>query len=290
MTVPIATLRIVLFRLGHLGFLVASCGASIGLFFNVLAGRPRGYLGPLFSFLTVFVFYNFDHLRDSRGFDRASTPERARYMIRYEGMFRILIAASASGYVILALAVRPWALAIGAFFAVASILYVIPFMPGKRIRRLKDIPFFKNLYVPLCWLILILYSEADAGNYGAAEMLGVGFVFLRFAISVSTGDIRDLQGDLAARLTTIATGLGRRRALYLLQALNGLSIAWILFACLRGYWPMACLAMMAPVLYIVGLLRVIERDPSQSEFAAEIFDFEIIAYGPLMLLAKALAR
>lgn len=286
----IATARLILFRLGHLGFLVASCGASYAFFFNALAGYPRSYLGPVLTFLTVFVFYNFDHLRGSRGLDRVSTPERAEYMMRYEGLFRILIAVSAAGFVALAAIFRPWALAIGAFFAVCSLLYVIPFMPGTRTRRLKDIPFFKNLYVPACWLILILFSETDLRNYGPAELLGIGFLFLRMAVSVATGDIRDLYGDFAANVTTLATAFGRRSTLHLLQYLNGFSILWILFACLGGYWPLAALAMIGPVLYIVQLLRIMERDPAQSEFVAEIFDFELISYGPLMLLAVMTAR
>jgi hypothetical protein len=32
-----------------------------------------------------------------------------------------------------------------------------------------------------------------------------------------------------------------------------------------------------------------ERDPSQGEFVAEIFDFELISYGPLMILATRMA-
>ncbi|MEO7424218.1 MAG: UbiA family prenyltransferase [Fibrobacteria bacterium] len=285
-----ATIRLILFRLGHLGFLIASCGFSFVYFFNVLTGHPRAFLGPILAFLTVFVVYNFDHLRDSHGFDRASTPERARYMIRYEKVFRGLIAASGAGYLALAAAFRPWALAIGAFYALSGGLYVLPFLPGPRIRRLKDIPFFKNVYVPACWLILILYSKADWHSFGAAERLGMGFLFPRLIVSVATGDIRDQHGDSAANLRTIATALGGRGAMYLLQSLNVLSVAWIAFACLRGYWPMAALTMIGPVLYIVGLLAVMGRYPSQGEFVSEIFDFELISYGPLMLLATLAAR
>ena len=264
--------------------------ASVVYYLNALAGHPHAHLGPVLAFLTVFVIYNFDHLRDSRGFDQASTPERARYMIRYERLFRTLIALSGAGYVALAAAFRPMALAIGAFYVASGSMYVIPFLPGKRIRRLKDIPFFKNVYVPACWLILILYSETDLRDYGTALLLGVGFLFIRLLISATTGDIRDLQGDIAAKLKTIATALGRKKALRLLQALNGLSIAWILFSCLRGFWLMSALAMIGPVLYIISLLRILERDPAQGEFVAEIFDFELISYGPLMLLATAVAR
>jgi 4-hydroxybenzoate polyprenyltransferase len=283
-------LRLLLFRLGHLGFLIAFCGFSFPYFFNVLAGRPNALLGPILSFLTVFVFYNFDHLRDSRGFDQASTPLRAEYMLRYEKLFRILIVPAGVAYLALAAAFRPWALAVGAFYAVSSLLYVLPFLPGKRIKRLKDIPFFKNVYVPACWLIQVLYSDADLRYPAAAVLSGIGFLFLRLAVSVATGDIRDLQGDLKAGLRTIATALGRKNAYRLLQSLNVVSIAWILFACLRGYWPMAALAMIGPVLYVIWLLRTMERDPSQGEFVSEIFDFELIAYAPLMLLATATSR
>jgi 4-hydroxybenzoate polyprenyltransferase len=285
-----ATFRLILFRLGHLGFLIASSGASYVYFINVLTGHPHAYFGTVLAFLTVFVVYNFDHLRDSHGFDLASTPERARYMLRYKGLFRFLIVASGAVYVALAAAFRPWALATGALFAAFGILYVMPFLPGKRIRRLKDIPFFKNFFVPTCWLILVLYADADFQEYGTAALLGLGFLFLRELVSTTTGDIRDLQGDLAAGLTTLATAFGRGKALAVLQALNGLSIALILFACLGGYWPVPALAAIGPVLYIVWLLRILERNPAQGEFVSEIFDFEIISYGPLMLLATMAAR
>lgn len=278
------SLRQLVFRLGHLGFLIASCGASFVVFFDALGGR-HGLLGPVLSFLTIFALYNFDHLRDSRGFDKASTPERARYMIRFDRAFRILIGASVLLYVAFAIAYRPWALLVGVFYTLCTGLYVLPVLPGKRIRRLKDIPFFKNVYVPACLLTLVLYSSTELVSYGAALIWGIIFIFLRLMVSVATGDVRDEAGDRAANLTTIVTALGHKNGLRLLHFLNGLSIAWIIFGCLRGYWPMAAMVIIAPVFYIIWLLRIMERDPSQGEFVAEIYDFEIISYGPLMILA-----
>jgi 4-hydroxybenzoate polyprenyltransferase len=283
------SLRNLVFRLGHLGLLIASCGASYVVFFDALGGRHQGFLGPVLSFLTVFALYNFDHLRDSRGFDIASTPERARYMARLDKLFRILIGASMALYVALAVAYRPWALLVGVFYTLCTGLYVLPVLPGKRIRRLKDIPFFKNIYVPACWLILVLYSSAELGHYGAPLLWGMGFMFLRMSVSTATGDIRDEVGDRAANVTTIVTALGRKKGLLLLRSLNVFSIAWIIFGCLRGYWPMVAMVMIVPVLYILWLHRIMERNPSQGEFVSEVYDFEIISYGPIMILATKAA-
>jgi 4-hydroxybenzoate polyprenyltransferase len=284
-------IRTILFRLGHLGILISLCGASLVYSFDVLSGHAGDFAGPLFALLTVFVVYNFDHLRDSQRTDKESTPERARYMHRYAGLFRILIGSCAIGFVAAAWFHRPAFLGIGAFYVLSGLFYVLPLLPGKRVKRLKDIPLFKNFYVPACWLILPLYSQVDFRRLDAdlALTLALGYFFLRLFISCTTGDIRDLKADAAANVKTVATLTSRANTFRLLLGLNLASIGLIGAACLRQVWPVESLIMIFPVAYIMALLRIMELHPGQGEFISEIFDFELMAYGPV-LLALSLIR
>jgi 4-hydroxybenzoate polyprenyltransferase len=278
-------IKTVLFRLGHLGFLIGWAGASIVFSFNVLSGHQGAWLGPVFAFLMVFVVYNFDHLRDSQRTDKSSTPLRSQYMYRYERLFRFLIGMCALGFFILALAYRPFFIGVGIFYVLSGAFYVMPWLPGKRIKRLKDIPFFKNVYVPLCWLILILYSQVDLRHPNAAVGMAVAYFLVRLLVSVTTGDIRDLKADKEAGMKTIAIWVGRKNAGRFLQSLNILSIGMILFACLRHIWPVYALIMIVPVVYIMVLLRILDVHPGQGEFVSEIYDFEFISYGPILLIS-----
>lgn len=266
----------------HANVLVAATAVSVVVSTAALVGRPFPMSAAVAAFAASFAVYNFDRIADTTAEDGSTSPERGALLRRAR---RPLIAAVAIACVVtIAIAISSgwigalWVLA----FPLAGVLYVAPLFAG---RRLKDVPYLKSLYVPACWCTFVGQAACLGGfEIDSGVIAFTVFYFLRAFASGAIGDIRDLELDRAAGVRTFAVALGRRRARWVIEGAHALSIATLGVAAGLELVPLAATALVFPALFGYACFRRFLADPEHSELVLELYDLEVVAYAPILLL------
>lgn len=147
--------------------------------------------------------------------------------------------------------------------ALLALGYALP-LPGGR--RLRDYHYLKIFLVAIVWSWVTVAVPAMAAGRGAALPLALMvFERLAFCFAIALGfDIRDMAVDRAARVQTLPTRLGRRRAQMLAFVVLFLSLVAVgLNVVLATYSPTNALALLVAHGYVgmlVGLARADRHD------------------------------
>lgn len=190
-----------------------SCGIGLGV------DAPRGHVLAASAAMALAVAggYAFNDLRDQRC-DRQNRPRRPLVSGRLsERHVRNLAAALFGGALLFALATRSWrTIAFVALLIVSAWLYSawIKFVPG-----------LKNVFVG-AWCGLLPWSASLDAVGIATALPAVAIVALFILQKELIADVYDLDGDLAAGVSTIPAIVGRRSSVALVALLNAGS--WML--------------------------------------------------------------
>jgi len=261
---------------------IAAAAVSVVASTALLADRPVPMGASVAAFTSAFAVYNFDRLADKTVNDGSSSPQRAALLRRFRAavvaavwvaclvMFGVAISAGFVGAL--------WVLA----FPLGGLLYVVPLFAGK---RLKDIPYLKSLYVPVCWCTFV-GQAASLGSieFGAELAVFTAFFFLRAFASAAVGDIRDVEADRAAGVQTLIVALGRDRGAHLIAAVHAASISVLVVAASLSLVPAGTTALAIPAMFGYACFCRIAARPERSEFSHDLYDFEVVAYAPMLWL------
>lgn len=262
--------------------LIAAAAVSVVASTALLADRPVPVSAAVAAFASAFAVYNFDRIADRTANDGSSSPQRAALMRRHRTL--IIAAVCLACLTMVGVAVSSgvagsfWVLA----FPIGGVLYVLPLVAGK---RLKDIPYLKSLYVPACWCTFVGLAASLGGlEVGSALLVFTAFFFLRAFVSAAVGDIRDVEADRAAGVHTFVVALGRKRGAQVIDAAHASSIALLVVAASLGLAPVGITALVIPSMFGYACYRRITARPDESELAHDLYDFEVVAYAPMLWL------
>ncbi len=269
----------------QLNLLVGLSAASIAVAASVLTGFAPSWTGGFVAFALTFAVYNFDRIADDTQSEGQSTPERSATVQRTRWWMRLVIPALLLAAVGLAglhgLRTLVWTLT----FPALGFAYVLPLLPGK-LRRPKDLPYFKGFYVAACWVLFVPIGLAFAGaDLSAPGASLAAFVFLRAFASTYLGDLRDLHEDTDAGIATLARALGETGSHRLLDALHITSALIVLASISVGVLPATSAILLAPAAFGFGLYRYYRRHPERHELIFELYDLEVVSYAPLLMFA-----
>lgn len=269
-------------RLLQLNLLLAVGAGSLSTAAALLAGAEGDTLTVLVPTLLVFAIYNFDRIADDSPAEGRSTPQRHAFVMRVRTLLRISIPICLVAAVALAWS-RGWAPLLWAVaFPGLGVAYTLPLGRG---RRLKDIPYFKAFYVPAVWLVLVGLGASLAGAaMSRAVVAFAGFFFLRMFASAYLGDIRDARDDADAGVMTPAQRLGVAGSHRLLHVVHGASAAFVVLMVAAGWMPIQALGLLLSVAIGFAVYRVYIRFPHQHELLFELYDLELLALAPSILL------
>ncbi|MFW5966249.1 MAG: UbiA family prenyltransferase [Persicimonas sp.] len=194
---------------------------------------------PVSASLFVLVFcatlfiYNLDRLVSASREDAVELTDRHRFIQRHRRLLWGLAAAASLGVAASLFFVSPavwWGLLP---LGVVSLAYSLPILKGDQARRLKDLPGVKIFVIALVWgsvTVLLPALEAGIGRRLAlwGPVFAERFVFI-FAITLPF-DVRDLERDRSARISTLPMWLGPTRTRWLSVALIALFIALVVIA------------------------------------------------------------
>lgn len=198
---------------------------------KLLLGRLPGLYSPLHLLIigcTLFV-YNVHYLV------KKSTPEKSdrfawsQYHRQWHYFF-IIAGIALSGIALLQLPVKIFYTCI--ILGVLSFSYSIPLLPFKDKKRLKDFGIIKILVLTAVWTIVtavlpILFHNRLISGYPYEIM--IRFVFM-FTLCVAF-DIRDMQTDLEAGITTLPNIIGIKGS----YAVMSISMIMFMIMCFIQY-------------------------------------------------------
>lgn len=238
-------------------------------------------------FLATFSVYNINRKTDEKE-DAINHSDRYSFTSRYG---KVLFTSAILTYILaiaLALCYGVKTALISAIPLICGILYSIAWLPKKfKYRRLKEIPFVKNLVVAFAWAstpaLLPVYSSSS--NAAIATLVVIIFFFTLVFINSVIFDLRDTEGDAASGVKTIPVLLGLSNTMKFLTGLNILSVAIVLPLSLQ-YLPLkfSCLlaAGMVYANFYILLFDKVKRTNLLCDAAA---DGQFILFGSLLYIA-----
>lgn len=137
-----------------------------------------------------------------------------------------------------------------------SILLVASLFYDKFFKQItKNVFGFKDVFVAVCWnlLILILFLSSGA-NSAITIILFLVFVFTRDISNISYCDIKDISADKKNELKTFAEILGINKLVFSLMLISLLSISIIIIGAQFGLFPARAYSLIIPVIITSTLI------------------------------------
>jgi 4-hydroxybenzoate polyprenyltransferase len=201
------------------------------------------------------------------------------------------MAAIAASLLLSAILMSGWATATLAMMLLLGGLYSVPFLTRglDQPRRLKQIPGLKNAVPSIVWPVTtILYPAIASPGVRMLPLVlaltGLGCVV--FTVEVAW-DLRDMRGDRAAGINTLATALGVHRALWIPISISGLEASLILLLiyarALATPWllPALLLVLLPMVAYCWKEALALSRDRSHL-----LVVVNVLALVPIYLIGR----
>ncbi len=183
----------------------------------------------------------------------------------------------------------PATAALAGMFPLAVAAYCVPWLGRRGIRRVKDIPWTKNLYTAACVALAGLWaaqvSGAAPGQLGCVALI----LLVQEFVNTAASDLADLDDDRRRGVPTLVLRWGRGPTLDRLAWIaGGLALALGLGASLG--WLVGAAAFAAGGGLLVQAYLLVLRGPCSYGFAKLAPDLSDLCIGLLALLGWALTR
>lgn len=215
----------------------------------------------LLAGLVTFSVYGSNKLVDAE--DEVNCPDRAAFVARH----RDLLLAGTLGAYVVALAVAALE-GLDSFLltlvpAAAAVLYSAPWLPVDGGTRVKDVLVLNTVLVAGAWAVYVTFIPVvfvDAPVTPAGVVVCV-FFLLQTVVAGEVLNARDVAGDRAEGVSTMATVFGVRRTQFVLYGLDGVTLALLGVAATTGLLgDAAALALVPAVAYSLVVTALVGRD------------------------------
>ena len=222
-------------------------------------------------FLIAFAVYNLNRKTDE-GEDAINRQDRYSFTKKYEKSLYGLSLAGIGISLVLSALHSIFMVLVTLIPFICGTLYSVRWLPpGLPYRRLKEIPFVKNLMVGFAWSFFLgLLPVALNNSIPDIRTLVMCLVFFFWGIMASTiPDIRDRVGDEKTGVRTIPVLFGEKKTKGILTSMNLIFSLPILFLGLGSLPLLRAGILVATSLYSLGCIRLIGILPS-TDFIADI--------------------
>jgi 4-hydroxybenzoate polyprenyltransferase len=132
----------------------------------------------------------------------------------------LILGLLAAGWVVEAWLGRPAIAALSTFFPLAVIVYTLPVVPWKY-RRIKDIPFAKNIYTAVCWGALAILAAVASRGVPLGRAAGMFLVISsKVLFGAIASDLKDIATDRMRGIRTFANTWGPVRTFAVLRRIT----------------------------------------------------------------------
>jgi len=257
--------KILFFQLVRLlmasNFYVAAAGGLLSAACCLLQGiapRPQ-YILIVFGYL--FAMYNLNRITDQR----AKIFNDPILLVFYRNNRNLMLAFSLC-FLLLAfgLACREgWpAFVLLLFMSIFGVLYSINFIPlfissRVKVRRLKEIPASKTIFVALAWAMVLVVLPALSQNAVSRLTLGV-FTFILLLVMVRNAilDLFGVQGDRIVGKETLPVLIGVNKTMLVLKVILSCLFLMALIMPITGFMAAPYGYLLIPALFYLALFLV----------------------------------
>jgi len=202
-------------------YLALECVAMsfVSCYVQQIAWTPECIIIP---FLIAFAVYNLNRKTDEDE-DAINREDRYSFTKKYEKALIVISLGGIGFSLLLSVLHNLFAVIVTLAPFIIGTLYSVRWLPeGFTYRRLKEIPFVKNLMVGLAWSVfLALLPVSLAGAVPDGRTLIMGLLFFFWGIMASMiPDIRDRAGDEQSGVRTIPVIFGEVKTKRFLTAMN----------------------------------------------------------------------
>ncbi|MDY6851240.1 MAG: 4-hydroxy-3-methylbut-2-enyl diphosphate reductase [Thermodesulfobacteriota bacterium] len=227
---------------------------------------PRGeYFGVAFFYIHAMHMLNLFLDKEAGKFN---DPDRARFL---EGHRTVLLGSgifSALVGLFFSLTISLGAFLLLAFMSALGLLYAVPLTPRSwsrftRLRRLKDIPSSKTLFLSGGWALTLSLIPAlsPEGRLGWPTLIVGLIIFLMVFIRSALGDIIEIQGDRVVGRETIPIIIGEKKTLDLLNVAVGVFFLSLILGWVFGLLTSLAVLLIPCAAYAALYLVLFRREP-----------------------------
>lgn len=188
----------------------------------------------------------------------------------------------------------PLAAACALFFPLSVAAYclpwlsVVPSLRARGIRRVKDIPYTKNVYTAGCIAMAGVWAAHVSGIVGVSQLAAVAILmFVVDFINTAACDLGDVEADARNGVPTFAVLFGRVKMARALRIVAYVYYASMAVCALSGLLSPIALLLALAVLPTDAYLRVLSRDATPGIVADLAPDLTEAAIGLLALILSA---
>jgi len=247
--------------------LYISLGAGFLAYASLKLQGIKGAL-PYFFIAAAYIYavHNLNHFTDKEA-DAFSEPGRAIFFAKHERVILLLSLLSAAFALSLSYSLGLFPFLFLFFICILGTLYGVKIIPDFLspiipLRRLKDIPGSRTLFIALAWAAVAAFLPAWNSGQGftpgliAAFLFVLAFVFVRSALL----EVFDVQADRMFGRETLPILIGERSTLTLLKGLIAFMVISLAASSFLGYVTTVGLWLTLPVLSMAGCIVLFEKN------------------------------
>jgi 4-hydroxybenzoate polyprenyltransferase len=276
--------------LAYTGIIAGGVAASLTLTSALFLGGAPSWRAPVIAFTVTMSSYTLDRLIDlarDGNIARANSLRGLRGLRLLNGL--AFLSALALGFT----SEQPLVGVVTLLFPLSVALYsahwipwLIPALGRQNIRRIKDIPYAKAVYVPACWSgVVALAALLEPRSTPLRGMMAALFVFATTFVAATACDLRDIQEDARRGVRTIPARFGATRAMWLLQAVNLATVAIPLLGVAAGVLPRPALALALYPLPVALYLHRMGSPGADLTFYSDVIADAAFLVQPLLAFA-----
>lgn len=231
----------------HSNVFISVAAASVAVTTMLLAGFRFDPRPPFLVFAVTLFVYSFNRVTDLEE-DERNTPRRAAFTRRYG---RLALAVGGCLYALAGALAVAWNLPHVEFM-------LLPLVVGSlySVGRLKERLLVKNLLVGLSWGVIPLGVGVYFGAvYSPAVVAFAGHVAVMLTVAAVVFDIKDIEGDSEAGISTVPIAVGVAWTRRLAQSVNVVVAGVVLTVVAAGVVPVAFVALLAFHAYVFCYVR-----------------------------------
>lgn len=252
----------------------------------VICGIPTDWNYVLLIFYATMLIYSLHRIIGIQLVESSDDNERFRIIRKFRSHLIIyaVLAFIGCGYSVLN--IDPQYHYYFLIPAAISLLYVIPFFGGQ---RLRDMNYIKLILIAMVWAYVC--SAIPILKDGPTEAKDVLWILEKFFFIVAITipfDVRDIEVDRRSGVETIATRLGQRRSYHLSFLI--LLIGFIMLMTSVYHYKLGVnIWLMASVIYILtGIAIYLSRNKKSDYYFSGLLDGTIILRSSVLILCLIL--
>jgi len=232
----------------------------IGYASSYLQGINHRFSYTLIAFFYILSMQIFNNLTSIKS-DKFNNPERSRFYKRY--IYPLAVTAVVSGAAVIftsyTLGRLPFFLL--SFMSILGLSYDIKIFPGKKYKKIRDIPSSKTVLITMAWGIVITLIPAFSSQESIGFATFTTFIFICSIAFIRSAffDVMHMQGDRMVGKETIPMLIGEKRSAKFLKHLNLYLLILVVISSLFGPLPsQALLFGIVPALFWI-IMKVNEK-------------------------------